>query len=355
MIKIRINNTELFVTEGSTVLQAASSAGHQIPVLCYKEGVDHYTSCMVCIVKDLTTGSFLPACSSIVRDGMDLDVSGEDVKEMRKKSLDLLISEHRAECEAPCRIVCPAGYNIPLFNRYLTSGDYSNAIALTLSEAGNDIRCTDCKAFCENACRRKKVDQSVSIKNLKIFISKSTGYTGRIDVSDSSAKSTSIRKRFSSRTGKIDQSELLEWLKECENENPRFREIENPESASLEASSCMHCDCRAAEDCALRQLAEEYNVKDNGAKVVNAPIKKKINRNTGLVFENAKCIKCGLCVRVCGDSTEDPPLCFTGRGFESIISAPLTVEFDEVLLSQSKKAAAVCPTGALSVENKMIL
>lgn len=354
MIRIRINNNEIITAEDSTVLQAALSAGYNIPVLCHKEGVEHYTSCMVCIVKDITTGSFLPACSSVVREGMDLDISGEDVKEMRKKSLGLLISEHRAECEAPCRIVCPAGYNIPLFNRYLSAGDYGNAIALTLSEAGQNIHCNECKAFCENACRRKKIDQSLSIKNLKIFISKHPEYKEYTDIPDGTSSCIEVRKRFSSRTGKIDPSEFTEWTLECNSENPRFIEIGNMESACVEASSCLHCDCRAADDCKLRHLAEEYNVKDNGSKVVNAPIKKQINRNTGLIFENAKCIKCGLCVRVCEDTTENPSICFTGRGFESIISAPLTIDFGKVLLSQSEKAAAICPTGALSIENKMI-
>ena len=59
----------------------------------------------------------------------------------------------------------------------------------------------------------------------------------------------------------------------------------------------MHCDCRAADNCRFRDLAEEFSIKDPRGKLVNSPIEKKINHNTGLIFENAKCIKCGLCVR----------------------------------------------------------
>jgi formate dehydrogenase major subunit len=66
-----------------------------------------------------------------------------------------------------------------------------------------------------------------------------------------------------------------------------------------------------------------------------------------LIFENAKCIKCGLCVRVCEDRNDEPALCFINRGFVSIISEPLTEEFDTILATQSDKCIDVCPTGAL--------
>jgi NADH dehydrogenase/NADH:ubiquinone oxidoreductase subunit G len=110
----------------------------------------------------------------------------------------------------------------------------------------------------------------------------------------------------------------------------------------------MHCDCRAANDCRLRELGEAFSIKDPKGKIVNSPIVKKINHNIGLVFENAKCIKCGLCVRVCEDSTDEPALCFIHRGFVSIISEPLTERFDDVLRTKSKLVVDVCPTGALS-------
>jgi NADH dehydrogenase/NADH:ubiquinone oxidoreductase subunit G len=109
----------------------------------------------------------------------------------------------------------------------------------------------------------------------------------------------------------------------------------------------MHCDCRASQDCRLRAVAEEFGIKDPAGKLVNAPIQKKINKNSGLIFENAKCIKCGLCVRVCEDNKDEPALCFIHRGFISIISEPLTAEFDDILRTQTDKVVEVCPTGAL--------
>jgi predicted molibdopterin-dependent oxidoreductase YjgC len=155
-------------------------------------------------------------------------------------------------------------------------------------------------------------------------------------------------RRFESRTGKIETQELTEWLKECGKDLKRVTEISDTESAASESRSCMHCDCRAADNCRLRDVADEYSVKDPRGKLVNSPIIKKINQNTGLIFENAKCIKCGLCVRLCEASNDSPALCFINRGFISIISEPLTEDFNDILKAKTNEVIDICPTGALS-------
>ena len=356
MLKFKINNIEFTGEDGLTILEAAKKAGISIPTLCNKDGVEHYSSCMVCMVKEKKSNKFIPSCSALIQEGMDIDASGDEVIILRKKAVELLLSEHRGECEAPCRAVCPAGYNVPLMNRYLQSQDFDNAIKLTVSEINTpDILCKDCPGYCENACRRKKIDLPISIRNIKLFISKTykaKETTDQIAVNETTnpenRKVSKERKRFSSHTGKIEPEELKEWLKECNNNGERIREISDLITASKEAKNCMHCDCRAADNCRLRDLADEFSLKDPRVKLINAPIVKKINHNTGLVFENAKCIKCGLCVRICEDTTEEPVLCFINRGFITIISEPLTEKFDNVLKKKAGECINICPTGALS-------
>jgi predicted molibdopterin-dependent oxidoreductase YjgC len=349
MVKLKIDNTEFEAPEGSTILDVAIGAGFSIPTMCHKKGIPHYSSCMVCMVYDKKTGNYVPSCSALVQDGMDLDISGEDVIALRKKAVELLLSEHRAECEAPCRVVCPAGYNIPLMNRLLSANDNTGVIELVASEIkSGEIKCTDCAAYCENACRRKKIDIPVSIRNMKLFISKQLVRTNSVADTSDGTSVTKQPKPFASRIGKVEPTEQLEWLKECVDEIQRFRKIPDFKSASSESESCMHCDCRAANDCRLRDLADAFSIKDPKGKIVYSPIVKKINLKTGLVFENAKCIKCGLCVRICEDSNNEPALCFVHRGFVSIISEPLTESFDNVLKTKSKEVIEICPTGALS-------
>jgi predicted molibdopterin-dependent oxidoreductase YjgC len=360
MIRIKIDNIKVEVEEGQTILNAAKKAGIRIPTLCHKEGIEHFSSCMVCIVKNILTDSYIPSCSALVQEGMEIDTSGKEVMALRRKAVELLLSEHRAECEAPCRIVCPAGYNIPLMNRLLQSGRIEDAIELARTEVTTpEIHCTDCPGYCENACRRKKIDEPVSIRNIMLFVSRSINKDNIIyksynkDNKDAVEQGKEkiinpIRKKFSSRTGRLEDAELREWLKECTGNGIRYREITNFKSAGLEAENCMHCDCRAAGDCRLRDIAVELGIKDPSGKLVNAPVAKKINYKTGLIFENAKCIKCGLCVRVCDDSSDEPALCFINRGFVSIVSEPLTEGFEDILNTKADMCVEVCPTGALS-------
>ena len=359
MVKLKINNTEYEAPEGLTILDVAANAGFNIPTLCHKNGMPHYSSCMVCMVKDNRTNSFVPSCSALVQEGMDIDISGEEVLALRRKAIEMLLSEHRAECEAPCRVVCPAGYNIPLLNRLIAAQDFKGAFQLCEAEVNStEIMCTDCPGYCENACRRKKVDIPVSIRNMKLFISQQINQSKpNLDIGDKHNQDIPVESReklkkstvqFTSRIGKLESTELTEWLKECIVEVTSYREISDFKSAGSESQSCMHCDCRAADNCRLRELAEAFKIKDPRGKIVNSPIVKKINHKTGLIFENAKCIKCGLCVRLCEDSNDEPALCFIHRGFVSIISEPLTEDFDNILKTKSKEVIEISKTGALS-------
>jgi predicted molibdopterin-dependent oxidoreductase YjgC len=344
MISIKINNNQTDAYEGETILETARRAGYYIPTLCHSNGIAHYTSCMVCMVKENRSGNFLPSCSAIVSENMEIDIESDAVLDLRKKAVELLLSEHRADCEAPCRIVCPASYDIPLMNRLLSGGDLENARKLSHKQLNTtDIWCFHCPGYCENACRRKKIDIPVSIKNLQIFVSGASG-----PVEKDPLKPQKGKKRFMSLAGKIEGSELSEWLKETGRDKSRHREIALISDAGEEAASCMHCDCRAAEDCRLRDLGKEMDIRDPRGKIVNTAATKKINLQTNLIFENAKCIKCGLCVRICEDKEDEPALCFINRGFVSIISEPLTVDFSEILKKRTADCINICPTGALS-------
>jgi NADH dehydrogenase/NADH:ubiquinone oxidoreductase subunit G len=86
MIHLKIDNTEITVPEGTTVLNAAKTVGISIPSMCYKEGFDNCPSCMVCMVKDRKTGNLTSSCALPVAEGMDLISEDEDVKESRREA-----------------------------------------------------------------------------------------------------------------------------------------------------------------------------------------------------------------------------------------------------------------------------
>ncbi|MBA7582912.1 hypothetical protein ES708_24850 [subsurface metagenome] len=89
-------------------------------------------------------------------------------------------------------------------------------------------------------------------------------------------------------------------------------------------------------------------LKNPGDKFSAFPIEKKADFLNKVIFEQTKCIKCGLCVRVMDNKTNDPSLCFTGRGFLSIISEPLDYSFKDISGKDIDKAIDICPTGALT-------
>jgi NADH dehydrogenase/NADH:ubiquinone oxidoreductase subunit G len=103
-MKIKLNHMEIEVAEGEKLIEVARRHGFEIPALCYAEGFKHQSSCMVCIVKNLTTGQMVPACSTLAVEGMEIDTESDEVKALRTMSLELLLSDHIAVCKPPCDV-----------------------------------------------------------------------------------------------------------------------------------------------------------------------------------------------------------------------------------------------------------
>lgn len=354
MIKLQIDNREIEVSQGTFLIEAARENGIDIPSLCYDKDLPHYTSCMLCMVKNAKTGQFIPSCSVVAEQGMIIEASGKDVIDLRSKAISLLLTEHRAECEAPCKLVCPSGLNIPLMHRYVMKGDMESARKLVYMEMDNpETSCETCPKYCEKACRRKMIDKPIAISNIIKYLTGSLEQFEKVafiihEPGDQEKAISRDKKRFNSTIGRINESEKKEWIKECPDNTQRFNDPSSIEECIFEAENCMHCDCRAMENCSLRHFAEEFSVKNPKRLRNGPPIEKKININNGLIFENTKCIKCGLCVRVSVDNIDEPSLCFTGRGFMSLISEPIMNTFNSILDGGIAKAIDICPTGALA-------
>ncbi len=171
MIKLTINNTEIEVKEGTTVLDAAEQIGAKIPTMCFKEGYENCPSCMICVVKDVKTSQLFPSCAMKAAEGMNLLTDDPEIIKARKEALELLISDHVGDCEAPCRIACPAYMNIPLMNRLIAKGKFKEAVMVVKEEIALPLILGNvCSAPCEKVCRRNQADEAVSICLLKKFV-----------------------------------------------------------------------------------------------------------------------------------------------------------------------------------------
>lgn len=168
MIQITIDHKIIEVEEGTLVVTAAREAGIEIPTMCHDARLEHFTSCMLCMVKDAVTHRMFPSCSVYAVQDMDIITEDDELKETRQIALELLLSEHVGDCEAPCQITCPAHMDIPLMNRLLAAGKFEEALRVVKNDiALPAVLGRICPAPCEGACRRKSIDGAVSICLLK--------------------------------------------------------------------------------------------------------------------------------------------------------------------------------------------
>ena len=171
MINLIINNQKVSVPEYSTILEATSKLGIKIPTLCHYNGFKPNTSCMICVVHDLKKDWLIPSCSMPVEEGMEIETDNEKIREARKDTLDLLLSEHVGDCQAPCQRACPAGMNIPLMIRQIKEKKFEEALITVKKDiALPAVLGRICPAPCENGCNRKYYDNAVSICHLKRFV-----------------------------------------------------------------------------------------------------------------------------------------------------------------------------------------
>ena len=110
----------------------------------------------------------VPACATLVADQMVVESETEEIKALRRTSLELLLSDHVGDCFAPCQFACPARMDIPQMLHFLADGDYSSAIRVVKERiALPAVLGRVCPKPCEKICRRKDIDEPVAICQLK--------------------------------------------------------------------------------------------------------------------------------------------------------------------------------------------
>lgn len=103
MINLTIDGTDVQVTEGTTVLEAATAAGVHIPTLCYLEEVQAIGACRVCLVEVQGNKNLQASCTLPVYEGMVVTTTNDRVRKARKFSVEMLLSNHPFDCLACAR------------------------------------------------------------------------------------------------------------------------------------------------------------------------------------------------------------------------------------------------------------
>ncbi len=98
MVNVIIDGVSVQVEKGSTILQAAQKAGINIPTLCYLKDVNQIGACRVCLVEVKGAKALQPSCVYPVTEGLEVMTNTAKVREARKGVVELLLSNHPADC-----------------------------------------------------------------------------------------------------------------------------------------------------------------------------------------------------------------------------------------------------------------
>jgi formate dehydrogenase major subunit len=173
-LNILLNGKIVSGKPGETILELAGRYGIKIPTLCSDPRLEPYSSCFVCVVQVAGLRGLQPACSTRINEGMKITTDNDRVRKARKTALDLLVSNHYADCVAPCKETCPAGVDVQGYISLIEKGLYSEAVGLIKEVNPLPAICGRvCVRPCEAACRRNLLDEGagVGIDYLKRFAS----------------------------------------------------------------------------------------------------------------------------------------------------------------------------------------
>jgi len=158
MPKITINDTEIEVAQGSTIMQAAVQLGIEVPYYCWHPGLSIAGNCRMCLVDVEGAPKPMIACYTQVSDGMKINTQSEKAKQARQGTLEFLLANHPLDCP-----VCDQAGECELQNYYMEHGQYDSrfdeqkikkkkAISVgdkVMLDSERCVLCSRCVRFCD--------------------------------------------------------------------------------------------------------------------------------------------------------------------------------------------------------------
>ena len=109
MVNITIDGKKISAEENITIMEAAEKNGIPIPKLCYLKGINEIAACRVCVVELEGKEKLITSCNNVVKDGMVIHTNSPKVRNHRRNTVQLLLSQHDNRC-----VVCPRNGNCGL-------------------------------------------------------------------------------------------------------------------------------------------------------------------------------------------------------------------------------------------------
>jgi len=171
-VELIVNGEKISAKPGQTILDIVRERKlDDIPTLCYDPKLEPYGSCFLCVVEVKGAPRLLPSCVTRVRDGMEVTTRSERIVHARKTALELLLSDHYADCVCPGQRACPAGVDIQGYLSLARLGHYQEALDLIRTRNPLPVVCGRvCVRKCEVKCLRNQVDEPVGINFVKRYL-----------------------------------------------------------------------------------------------------------------------------------------------------------------------------------------
>src|SRR5438105_5997576 len=98
LIKLKINDREVQVPQGTLVIEATRRIGTEVPSFCYYPGLSLQAACRMCLVEVEKAPKLQTACTLVAIDGMVVHTDTEQVRQARKYMLEFLLTNHPLDC-----------------------------------------------------------------------------------------------------------------------------------------------------------------------------------------------------------------------------------------------------------------
>lgn len=194
-VKLTINGKQVEARPGATILEVVRELElDAIPTLCHSPELEPYASCFLCVVEVKGRPNLVPSCATRVAPGMEIVTRNDRIMASRRTALELLISNHYADCVSPCMEGCPAHVDAQGYIALSAMGLYKQAVDLIRETNPLPAVCGRvCVRKCEVVCRRVDVDSAVGINAIKRYVTDQPGvYEGNPECAPPTGKKVAI-------------------------------------------------------------------------------------------------------------------------------------------------------------------
>jgi len=146
-MRIKIDDLEIEFSGTKTILELAREKGIYIPSLCDHPLLKPFGGCRLCLVEIKGARGYVPACTRLAEEGLEVITSSPDLEEMRRQTLELILSEHPNAC-----LVCSEKENCEEHK-------------ITIRKVGEVTGCVFCPK--DNHCELQQVVQYLGIKKVR--------------------------------------------------------------------------------------------------------------------------------------------------------------------------------------------